>query len=111
MIGCLGDVVFEVSDNVIKTIDNFQWSGSGRYSTHQRHGRVGMVEFTGLNPDKISFDMTLATYLGAKPMDEITKIVTYVRTGKTVPFTLGQKSYGRYRWLVQNYSFKAKTTD
>ena len=36
-IGTLGEVVFSVSDRVVETINNFTWSGSARYSTHQRH--------------------------------------------------------------------------
>lgn len=31
MVGCLGDIVFTVSDRTIKTIDNVTWSGSARY--------------------------------------------------------------------------------
>ena len=34
MVGCLGDIVFTVSDRTIKTIDNVTWSGSARYATH-----------------------------------------------------------------------------
>ena len=55
MVGCLGDIVFTVSDRTIETINNVTWSGSARYATHQRHGTHALTEFTGLDPDKIGF--------------------------------------------------------
>ena len=51
MVGCLGDIVFTVSDRTIETINNVTWSGSARYATHQRHGTHALTEFTGLDPD------------------------------------------------------------
>ena len=54
MVGCLGDIVFTVSDRTIETINNVTWSGSARYATHQRHGTHALTEFTGLDPDKMT---------------------------------------------------------
>ena len=53
-VGCLGDVLFSVSDDTVETINNFVWSGSARYSTHQRHLTHALTEFTGLNPDAVT---------------------------------------------------------
>ena len=33
MVGCLGDIVFTVSDRTIETINIVTWSGSARYAT------------------------------------------------------------------------------
>ena len=74
MVGCLGDIVFTVSDRTIKTIDNVTWSGSARYATHQRHGTHALTEFTGLDPDKMSFDIVLSAYLGVDPITEVVKL-------------------------------------
>ena len=62
-IGTLGEVVFSVSDSVVETINNFTWSGSARYSTHQRHLTHALTEFTGLDPDGITFDIFVSSYL------------------------------------------------
>ena len=59
VIGCLGDIIFSVSSDVVKTLDNMQWSGKARYGTHQRHLRDALTEFVGLDPDGISFDIQL----------------------------------------------------
>ncbi|EOS54214.1 hypothetical protein C814_03450 [Anaerotruncus sp. G3(2012)] len=111
MIGCLGDIAFTVSSSVVRTLDNFQWSGSARYAAHQRHLGRGLLEFTGVDPDKISFDMTLSTQLGASPAREISKIAKYESEGRTLPLTIGSKAYGTYRWVITGHSVKAKTFD
>ena len=81
-VGVLGDIVFQVSSNVIKTLDNLQWSGSARYGEHSRHLTNALTEFTGIDPDTMSFDMELSAYLGVDPMAELVKIWTYERSGK-----------------------------
>ena len=111
MIGCLGDIAFTVSSSVVRTLDNFQWTGSARYAAHQRHLGRGLLEFTGVDPDKISFDMTLSTQLGASPAREISKIAKYESKGRTLPLTIGSKAYGTYRWVITGHSVKAKTFD
>lgn len=111
MIGCLGDIAFTVSASVVRTLDNFQWSGSARYAAHQRHLGRGLLEFTGMDPDKISFDMTLSVQLGASPVRELSKIAKYESKGRTLPLTIGSKAYGTYRWVITGHSVKAKTFD
>lgn len=111
MIGCLGDIAFTVSSSVVRTLDNFQWSGSARYAAHQRHLGRGLLEFTGVDPDKISFDMTLSVQLGASPVRELSKIAKYESKGRTLPLTIGSKAYGTYRWVITGHSVKAKTFD
>lgn len=111
MIGCPGDIAFTVSSSVVRTLDNFQWSGSARYAAHQRHLGRGLLEFTGMDPDKISFDMTLSTQLGASPVRELSKIAKYESKGRTLPLTIGSKAYGTYRWVITGHSVKAKTFD
>ena len=86
MIGCLGDIAFTVSSSVVRTLDNFQWSGSARYAAHQRH-------------------------LGASPVRELSKIAKYESKGRTLPLTIGSKAYGTYRWVITGHSVKAKTFD
>ena len=71
MVGCLGDIVFTVSDRTIETINNVTWSGSARYATHQRHGTHALTEFTGLDPDKMTFDIVLSAYLGVDPTSRL----------------------------------------
>ncbi len=111
MIGCLGDIVFEVSSETVETIDNMVWSGSVRYGVHQRHGTNALTEFTGIDPDQISFDIVLSAYLGVNPNAEVVKIWNYERNGQAVPLVIGNKAYGKYRWSIVDHKMKMQTFD
>ena len=110
-IGTLGEVVFSVSDQAVETIQNVVWSGSARYSTHQRHLSDALTEFTGLDPDSITFDIYLSAYLGVNPMSEVIKIWSYERSGAAVPLTIGTHAYGKYRWSILSHKVKAQDFD
>lgn len=115
IIGCLGleenQVVFEVSAETVRTLANFQWSGSARYGVHQRHAGNALTEFTGLDPDQIAFDVTFSAELGVNPMEEIWQMWRFLRNGTTLPLTIGTHGYGRYRWTITSMSVKASFFD
>ena len=102
-IGCLGDIAFEVSNSVIKTVKDVQWSGSVTIQSHARHLNNALQEFVGIEPDGITFSMTLSSYLGADVNENINKLFDYERSGKAVKFVLGTKTYGKYRWLIKKH--------
>ncbi len=110
-IGFLGNMTFAVSDVMIRTLSNWEWSGSARYATHNRHGTHALTEFTGLDPDKITFDLLLAVELGISPMDSIVELWKYEREGLAVPLTIGKHCYGKYRWNVTGFTVKINYTD
>lgn len=111
VIGCLGDIVFTVTDKTVRTLDNWKWSGSARYAVHNRHTAKPLTEFAGLDPDKITFDMTLLRELGVDPMKEVVKIWTYERAGTALPLTVGTHAYGFYRWNITSHKMTMKYTD
>lgn len=110
-VGVLGDIVFSVSANTVKTISNMQWSGSARYGEHQRHLTHALTEFTGLAPDDIFFDIALSAYLGVNPQTEMEKIWEYERSGRAIPLVLGYKTYGKYRWVIKSHRIKLQNFD
>ena len=109
IVGCLGDVIFTVSRSVVRTLDNMTWSGSARYATHERHLTNALTEFTGLDPDKITFDILLSAELGVDPIAEGVKLWNIERSGRAVPLTVGTKGYGKYRWNITKHEMKMKT--
>lgn len=116
MIGYLGKsasdgVIFEVSDQTVRTLTNWTWSGSASYAVHKRHNYHALTEYTGMEPDKITFDMILRSELGVKPMQEIVKIWTYEREGIALALTVGHKGYGKYRWNIVSHSVDITHTD
>ena len=65
VVGCLGSIVFQVSESTVRTLDNLAWSGSARYATHERHLMGALTEFTGMDPERVTFDITLCAELGS----------------------------------------------
>lgn len=110
-VGCLGDIAFEVSNNVIKTIKDVQWSGSVTIQSHARHLNNALQEFVSVDPDGITFSMTLSRYLGADVNSDINKLFDYERSGKAVKFVLGAKTYGKYRWLIKKHKITMEHFD
>lgn len=108
IIGCLGEVLFTVSRQTVRTLDNMSWSGSARYATHNRHMTHALTEFVGLDPDKITFDIILSADLGVDPIAEVVKLWNIERSGQAVPLTIGRKGYGKYRWNITKHEMKMK---
>lgn len=113
-IGYLGKVLFIVKadqDGKIITLDNFSLACSANYAEHGRHLKTPTVEFTGVNAQKVQFDITLSQYLGTEPMESHNKLKGYMEKGVAVPLKLGSVKYGNYRWCITNLSFKGEATD
>ena len=104
-------IVFQVSDKVVETLENFTWSGSVRYSVHNRHNYHALTEYTGMNPDKITFDIQLLVEHGVNPLKEVVKLWTYEREGTALALTIGTKAYGKYRWNIVDHKMTTKYTD
>lgn len=111
VVGCLGDIIFQVSDQTITAINNVKWSGSARYSTHQRHNGNALTEFTGVEPDRMSFEMILPAERGKGARTELKKIWDYERSGEALPLTLGTRPYGKYRWTILSHDLTVNNTD
>lgn len=110
-VGCLGDIPFKVSSEVVQTFTNGKLSGSANYATHKRHAGDALTEFVGNDPDKFNFDMVLSAYLGVNPMQMVDKIIAYKREGRTLPLVIGDRTIGRYRWTITSYNVRMQTTD
>lgn len=116
LIGYLGKsadegIQFIVSREVFRTPKNLKWSGSARYATHERHNTHALTEFTGLDPDRFSFDILLTAEMGVDPLKEVVKIWDYERDGEALGLVIGGKAYGKYRWNIKNHETKIEYTD
>ncbi len=101
-IGSLGGVVFSVSTNQVKTFDDLKRSGSAKYASHNRHLKDTLLEFTGNDPDKITFSMALSVFLGTDPQNEISALRAAKRAGRIMHLVIGRKSYGN--WVINSLS-------
>lgn len=116
LIGYLGKsaddgIQFVVSREVFRTPKNLKWSGSARYATHERHNTHVLTEFTGLDPDRFSFDILLTAEMGVDPLKEVVKVFDYERDGEALGLVIGGKAYGKYRWNIVSHETKIEYTD
>ncbi len=110
IVGCLGEIVFTVSADVVRTLSDMEWSGKARWAVHERHQSNALTEFTGLEPDEFTFDLTLSAFLGTNPMDDMVRLWTYERTGTPVPLVIGDHAYGKWLWSVVSHTSKYEAT-
>lgn len=111
IVGTLGSIVFLVTNRQILTPSQIQWSGSARWAVHQRHLQGALTEYTGVDPDRITFQIYLATSLGIDPMGMIHQIFQYEREGTPITLTIGEHGYGKYRWVVVSHEVTTEHTD
>lgn len=104
VIGALGDIVFSVSRESIKTFSDMKWESSAKYATHERHLKDVLLEFTGMDADTISFSIYFSAFLGVNPIQEITKLLEAERSGKVMRLVIGNKAYGKNKWVIEKVS-------
>lgn len=101
-VGCLGDVIFEVSREKIETVNKMVWSSGAKWESHNRHLKDPMLEYVGMESDEIKLEIHLSAMLGVDPMEEISKLFQYEREGRLLPMVLGDHAYGKYRWVIES---------
>lgn len=112
VVGSLGDnIVFEVSPETVKTLDDIKWSSSVEYYTINRHLKDDLIEFGGNKPEKITFTVRLSASLGINPLNEMVKFLEAKRKGLAMRFVIGWKAYGKYKWVIENLENEMKYYD
>lgn len=104
VIGTWGDVVFAVSRKEIKTFTGLKWESGAKYSTHDRHLKAQLLEFTGMDVEGISFSMFFSVFLGVNPMTEVAKLLAAMGKGEVNRLVIGTKAYGTNKWVITKLS-------
>ncbi len=99
IVGSFGDVVFEASNDTIKTFQDMKLERSASYTQHKVHGMKAVPEFTGFDCAKITFEVTLSIFYGVPPREELEKLEDMLKSKKGYPLALGTDLYGG-KWLL-----------
>ncbi len=102
-IGTLGDIVFCVSKNTIKTFEGLQIESKTNYAKHTRHHKKPLLEFQYNEADTASLSIYLSVFLGVNPYEMQTKIDEYREEGKILSLVIGGKRYGT-KWVITSHS-------
>lgn len=104
-VGCLGPIVFHVTDETIKTISNgAKWGGSVQVTHHKRHLTDALTEVTGRDADTMDLQIVLSAFRGVNPLKVLDQIWEAERNFVTLPLVLGEKSYGKWRWVIKSHT-------
>ena len=109
-VGALGNVVFEVSDRVVKTFQKYERGGSARLQTHARQGREALVEYTGADPENVAMTFFLSRRLGVDPQFDMNRVANSCRDGNLLTLMIGTMKIGD-QWLIKNYKFTGERYD
>lgn len=101
-IGTFGDVVFQVSDSLVRTLRDYNRSTEARLANHDIIGKKPITEFIGPGADSITFTIQLNILLGVNPKNEADKIRTMVSTGQTAYLVLGGKPVSQNKFILES---------
>ena len=110
MIGSLGDVVFEVSDKKIFSINNaINRTYKSKISEHTAIYGPGMLRHQGRELTEITFGITLISSLlqETTPSEQLDKIKTMWEFGEYGYLTLGGQTFGAFPFLIIDMSEKS----
>ena len=104
VIGTWGDITFAVSRNQIKTFDGLKWDSGAKYSTHDRHLKEPLLEFTGTDVESMTYTKFFSAFLGVNPIAEVSKMLKAMRRGEVHRLVIGPKAYGTNKWVITKLS-------
>ena len=102
-IGTLGDIVFKVSANKVRTFDDLKIDSKTNYAKHTRHLKKPLLEFQYNDSDTASLTIYLSAFLGVNPKKMQDKIDKYRKKGKILTLIIGGKKYGS-QWGITGHS-------
>ncbi len=95
MIGALGSLVFEVSDEKVLTFGGMTREVSGRWTEHEITGGKPKSEYLGPGLQAIELTITLSANLGVRPRAMLQVIEQMVESGAAEWFVVGNRTVGR----------------
>lgn len=99
-VGSLGGIVFNTSSRRILTFDNYSRKGTVKMATHEVIGQKSNLEYTGLEPEEITFEIKLPAQFHSRPEAVIEKLRRMKDEGQVVSFILGSKPVSQNKWVI-----------
>jgi phage protein U len=102
VIGSFGDIIFEVSSEKVRTIDDFSRSEAGRWAAHEIIGQKPKSEFLGPGLGAIAFKMRFDIRFGVNPKTEMDKLLIMCRSGIAETLIVGGTALGVDKWVIKS---------
>lgn len=111
VVGILGGVVFEASDEYVKTVSELNLKNSVKYAEHTRVSGYSLLEFVGIEPGKLDMKIYLSAYLGVNVGAEFSQLQQYERSGAVLPLLLGEDVRAMCNFVIQSSELEERTWD
>lgn len=98
------ELVFSVSDEMVKTFSSLKRTTASNWATHSRIGKKDEAEFLRPGLQKITFTMQLDAMLGVRPRAMLELLERSVENGTVNTFVIGGKRVGANRWRITDTS-------
>lgn len=95
----------------VLTFKNFERKTQARLATHDLINQPSMIEFLGVDVEKITMDIQLLMALGVDVATETEKIREYLNEGYADFLIIGSEIVGDCRWLISDLREKKIVVD
>lgn len=95
-LGSLGEVVFQVSPEYVRTFETLNRESGAVFADHEVAGGKPVSEMTGEELDKIDFRMVFNASLGISPIAEVEKLRKMKTEGTAQELIVGSNSLGKF---------------
>ena len=110
-VGTIGDIVFEVSNEIVRTFYDYKRKTSARLAAHDIIGQKPATEFLGPGVESISFSMKLSAFKGVNPKTEADKIRKMIENGEVVNLVLAGSPVSENKWIIESMDESANYYD
>jgi len=109
IVGSLGDIIFEVSIEKVRTFDEFERSASSRWEIHDIIDKKPLPEFIGPGQEQISFSIRLDAFSGVVPQDELQALRNMRDSGEVKVLIIGGEPLTNNQWYLEALKEQHKT--
>lgn len=106
IIGSLGSISFNVSENSVKTFSDLNFQRKASFAEHKILNGKGLLEYTGHDAATCSLKIDLNASMGINPKDELEKLRELFNNREVVNFMLGPDVLGE--WVIESMSENLK---
>lgn len=110
-IGTLGDIVFTVTADEVRTFRDYKRSTKARFATHEIIGKKPLVEFIAPNGEEITFAMQFHVGLGVSPAEETAKLRELCEKGEPMYLIFGNEAVGAHMWVIESVGESVERVD
>ena len=110
-IGTFGNVVFETSNDLVRTFKDMTRDTNVRLASHDIIGKKPVIEWIGPGTDTIKFSMQFNSLLGVEPKDEEKKLRDMAQIGKVAHIIVGGEPISDYKFIIESISSSGRIYD